>query len=157
MLKLLSAMLTALLLGQSSLALAQAPEEYGRCAACHLPDGAGLPGVFPPLKDRLAPIASLPDGREYLVLVVSRGLAGPITVADVPYFGMMPGQGGALDSAATAKILNFVATELNVSAAGWQPFTAEEVDRVLAKNADADVNQVLNLRQALFAQNPELQ
>ncbi len=157
MLRVLGTTLAAVLLGLSSLVSAQAPDEYGRCAACHLPDGAGLPGVFPPLKDRLAPIASLPEGREYLVLVVDRGLAGPITVAGVPYAGMMPGQGGALDSVATAKVLNFIATGLNKSAPDWQPFTAQEVDAVLAKHAEADVNQVLNLRQLLFSQNPELQ
>lgn len=157
MLKFMNAVFAALVLGYTGLVVAQAPDEYGRCAACHLPDGAGVPGVFPPLKERLGAIAGLPEAREYLVLVVDRGLAGPITAAGVPYAGMMPGQGGALDHEATARVLNFVATGLNKAPSDWQPFTAEEVKSVLARFADADVNQVLVMRQALFSQHPELQ
>ena len=45
-------------------------ELFARCAACHLQDGQGVPGAFPPLVARLGPLVGLTQGREYLVLVV---------------------------------------------------------------------------------------
>ena len=62
---------------------------YVACAVCHQPDGAGIEGSFPPLRGRLAAVASTPAGRGYLVLVLAKGLFGSIEVADVPYYGAM--------------------------------------------------------------------
>ncbi|OAM90052.1 cytochrome c [Termitidicoccus mucosus] len=56
------------------------------CAACHQPDGRGMPGVFPPLA-----------GSDYLlsdpvraVRIVLRGLSGPVTVNGAEYNSAMP-------------------------------------------------------------------
>jgi nitrite reductase (NO-forming)/hydroxylamine reductase len=60
---------------------------YGRvCTACHQPDGAGLPGAFPPLKDSDYLKADL----DRAVSAVVHGLTGPITVNGKQYSGAMP-------------------------------------------------------------------
>ncbi len=58
---------------------------YGqRCASCHQPDGAGIPGVFPPLAGnaRSADPAYVDD-------VIRNGLSGPIEIDGVPYDAVM--------------------------------------------------------------------
>ena len=49
------------LLSCAALAEAQdySADAYATCAACHLPDGAGVPGAFPRIRDRAATIAAL--------------------------------------------------------------------------------------------------
>ena len=51
------------------LMLAHQPIEQ-RCAACHLSNGAGVPGAFPPLKTDVRKLAGTVAGRRYLALVV---------------------------------------------------------------------------------------
>ena len=104
---------------------------YATCAACHLPDGVGVPGAFPPVRDRSAKIAALEGGREYLIAVVSYGLMGTIQVEGVQYFGVMAGNMGALDEADIAAALNHIVFGLS-DGEGQEPFTAEEVLEVQA-------------------------
>ena len=59
------------------------------CAACHLPDGRGAPGAFPPL----AGSDYLVNNRTASVRAVLFGLQGPITVNGEQYNGIMPGVG----------------------------------------------------------------
>lgn len=80
---------------------------YKRCAACHLADGSGVPGAFPPLKTDVRSLAATAAGRRYLALVVIRGVSGPITVAGKVYRGTMPAQAG-LNDAQVAAVLNHV-------------------------------------------------
>jgi len=40
-----------------------------QCQGCHGPDGRGEPGHVPAIRATLVPLASLPDGRRYLVQV----------------------------------------------------------------------------------------
>ncbi len=80
---------------------------YKRCVACHLANGAGVPGAFPPLKTDVRALAGTAAGRRYLALVVIRGVSGPITVEGKPYRGMMPAQAG-LNDAQVAAVLNHV-------------------------------------------------
>lgn len=111
-------------------------DAYATCSACHLPDGAGVPGAFPPVRDRAARIAALDGGRDYLVRVVSFGLMGAIEVGGMQYFGVMAGNSGAMSAADVAAALNYVVFELNDGdAAGIAPFTTEEVERVQAATA----------------------
>ena len=108
-------------------------EAYSACSACHLPDGVGVPGAFPPIRNRAAAIASLDGGREYLVTVVSYGLMGTIEVDGNQYFGVMAGNTGALSNDDLAAALNYVIFELNDGdAAGIEPFTTAEVESVQA-------------------------
>lgn len=94
---------------------------YKRCAACHLADGAGVPGAFPPLKADVRALAATAAGRRYLALVVIRGVSGPITVAGKLYRGTMPAQAG-LNDAQVALVLNHV-----VRGSSAKAFTAKEI------------------------------
>ena len=107
--------------------------EYAVCAACHLPDGNGVPGAFPPLRNRSAAMASMEDGREYLIAVVSYGLMGTIKAGGTTYAGVMPGHKETMPAELIAAVLNYVVFELNDTndaAQGIEPFTVAEVNKV---------------------------
>lgn len=89
------------------------------CAACHLPNGAGVPGAFPPLRSNFQALAGTAEGRRYIVLAVTQGLTGPLTVEGKRYSGIMPAQ--ALKDDDIARILN------GIAAGGTRPFTGREV------------------------------
>ncbi len=104
-------------------------DAYVTCAACHLPDGVGIPGAFPPIRNRAAAIAALDGGRDYLVTVISYGLMGTIEVEGAQFFGVMAGNAGALSPDDIAAALNYIVFELNEDdVIGIDPFTAEEVE-----------------------------
>lgn len=126
---------------------------FQRCAACHLADGAGVPGSFPPLAGRLGGVAGTDAGREYLVMVVKSGLMGALEVDGITYRGVMPAQGAALDDAAVAALLNYAMTEFNADglSADWMHFTAEEVAAIAARHPGANPMSVYKLRAAAFA------
>lgn len=129
----LSGMLMAMAV-TDAMAEGYAVESYATCSACHLPDGAGVPGAFPPVRSRAAQIAALDGGRAYLVTVVSYGLMGTIEVAGAQYFGVMAGLAGTLKPGEIAAALNYVVFELDDGdAAGVPPFTAEEVEKIQAE------------------------
>jgi mono/diheme cytochrome c family protein len=98
---------------------------YARCAACHTKTGAGVPGAFPPLAGDFRALAAKPTGRRYLVLVLTRGVSGPITVEGKPYRGVMPAQ--SLDDAAAAAVLNHVGTQIAKTGPAMKLFTDKEV------------------------------
>lgn len=99
---------------------------YVRCAACHTATGAGVPGAYPPLGADFRVQSSTGEGRRYIVLAVTRGLMGPLTVEGKSYRGVMPAQSG-LDDAAVAAVLNHVGTKIARSGPKFRAFTAEEV------------------------------
>jgi cytochrome c2 len=98
---------------------------FGRCAACHLADGAGVPGAFPPLRTQVGRYAATPAGRAYLVSVVSHGLNGAILVGADAIAGFMPAQN--LDDAEAAAVLNHVVGRIAAPSVKTRPFTAAEV------------------------------
>jgi mono/diheme cytochrome c family protein len=103
-------------------------QSFASCAACHLPDGVGVPGAFPPVRNRAAGIAALDGGRGYLITVVTYGLMGTIQVEGMQYFGVMAGNMGVLTDEDIAEALNYLVFDLNDGdAEGIEPFTAEEV------------------------------
>lgn len=108
---------------------------YKRCAACHLPTGAGVPGAFPPLKANVRDLAQSPDGRRYLALAVLKGVSGPLSVEGKTYRGVMPAQGD-LDDASIAAVLTHVVT--TVAAGKAKPFTAAEI--AAARKSAATLN-----------------
>ena len=72
------------------------------CLRCHLPDGQGQSGVFPPL-----------SGSDYLMNDINRsiaaikyGLKGPIVVNNVNYNSIMISQG--LDEEEIADVMNYI-------------------------------------------------
>lgn len=72
------------------------------CAVCHQPNGAGVPGVFPPLAG--SEILAAPDPSR-AVRIVLHGLQGPLTVGGKSYQGVMPAQGPLLNDAEIAAAL----------------------------------------------------
>ncbi|MGE3354752.1 MAG: c-type cytochrome, partial [Planctomycetota bacterium] len=62
---------------------------YGTyCSACHQPDGRGMPGLAPPLRES----EWVTGDPVRLVRIALHGLRGPVTAAGVHFDGEMPGQ-----------------------------------------------------------------
>ncbi|MBS0477338.1 MAG: cytochrome c [Proteobacteria bacterium] len=108
------------------------------CAACHLPSGAGVPGAFPPLRANFVALAKLPEGRRYIVSVVTRGLSGAIAVDGKRFIGNMPAQ--ALGDDQIAKVLN------GILGGAARPFTPREVAALRTGAAKLGPNEVARLR-----------
>ncbi len=124
----LATTLTAALIGLPSAAWAQGPDGatlFARCAACHLPDGAGVPGAFPALRAQVGRYAAVPAGRAYLVSVVSHGLTGAVAAAGMVYSGFMPAQ--TLSDEEVATVLNHVIHDIAAPGSKAAPFTGAEV------------------------------
>lgn len=146
-----AALLTALLLTALLLAApvaAQAPDGaalYKRCAACHLPSGAGVPGAFPPLQTDFVTLAGKTDGRRYLALVVIKGIAGPLTIDGKAYRSAMPAQ-SMLDDAGIAAVLNHVGSTIAKAGSGFSTFTPAEVGAARASGEGLTAANVGALR-----------
>lgn len=78
---------------------------YALCAACHQPNGQGLPGMFPPL----AGSEWVLGGTERLVAIIQAGIQGPLTVKGTVYGAVpMPAQGAILTDKQMAQVLTYV-------------------------------------------------
>jgi len=76
----------------------------GLCFACHMADGKGLPGVFPPLA---ASDYMLAD-RDRAIRVALKGMTGPVTVNGKKYDSVMPPQEAVMTDAQIADVLTYV-------------------------------------------------
>ncbi|MEL0073674.1 MAG: cytochrome c [Flavobacteriaceae bacterium] len=72
------------------------------CVQCHLGNGAGVAGVFPPLKDS----DYLFNNIEKSIAGIKYGLRGPITVNEENYDGVMLSQG--LEDEEIADLMNYI-------------------------------------------------
>ncbi|MES2695783.1 MAG: copper-containing nitrite reductase [Verrucomicrobiota bacterium] len=72
------------------------------CFACHLANGEGLPGIFPPL----AGSDYLKADKNRAIQIVTKGLSGPITVNGKTYNNVMPPQ--TFDDGQVADVLTYV-------------------------------------------------
>jgi mono/diheme cytochrome c family protein len=117
---------------------------FNRCAACHLPSGDGVPGSFPSLHGQVARYAKAPAGREYLVSVVTHGVAGALRVEGVDYNDFMPGQGLADDEAAA--VLNYLVGSVSGGGSAAATFTPAEVAAIRARHAGATAQDSRALR-----------
>lgn len=90
------------------------------CAACHMAEGEGLSGVFPPLtvSDRL-------EDKNHLVHVILEGVNGPMEVNGVMYNGQMPGL--SLSDREVADVLNYIR---NSWGNAHEPITPTEVQDI---------------------------
>lgn len=100
---------------------------YGRCAARHQANGAGLAGAFPPLSasEWVTGDPTIP------IKVVLHGLQGAITVAGSTYNSVMLPYGGTgeMNDAEVAAVLTYVRSSFGNSAPA---VTADEVAAVRA-------------------------
>jgi len=78
---------------------------YTNCMACHQANGAGIPGVFPPLakSDWVNTLSN-----EELSAIVIRGLQGEISVNGTPYAQMMAPLGALMNDQQIADVLTYV-------------------------------------------------
>jgi len=113
-----------------------------RCAACHLPTGAGVPGSFPSLRGTTAILAAKPEGRRYLVLAITRGLSGPILSGSEAFRGVMPAQ-AAMTDADIAENLNVLIATGGPAA---QHFTVPEVSQLRLLGEKLSAAEVAGLR-----------
>lgn len=126
---------------------------YQRCAACHLPNGNGIPGAFPALAGRAADAAALDAGRDYLVMTVVAGVMGEIEVDGKKIRGVMPAQAGLTDADIAAVLNHTIALPAAGAATGKPPrkFTAEEVAAIKARFSKATPNSIHAIRSGAFA------
>ncbi len=121
---------------------------FARCAACHTATGQGVPGTYPPLGSDFRKLAAQPAGRRYLALVVTRGVAGPLTVEGKLYRNVMPAQSG-LGDAEVAGVLNHVGTVIAAKGPRFTPFTAQEIAAARAGGAGLSGADVARLHTAV--------
>ncbi len=90
------------------------------CAACHQPDGKGLPNAFPPLakSDYLA-------DKQKAIKALKDGLTGEIVVNGQKYNGVMPKLD--LDAASIASVLTYVRANFGNN---LEPVTPQDVQAV---------------------------
>ena len=100
-----------------------------RCLSCHMTNGEGVPGVFPPLTE--SEYVTGDKGR--LIRMILNGLSGEIVVNDVTYSGMMPPWGGFLNDEQVADVLTYIRESFGNDA---DAITTDEVARVRAVVAD---------------------
>jgi nitrite reductase (NO-forming) len=95
----------------------------GVCFACHMPDGKGLPNVFPPLAGSDYLLAD----RDRAIRIVLKGLMGPVTVNGATFNSAMPPQEAALTEQQIADVLTYVSTNMGNKGSA---FTVDDVRRV---------------------------
>lgn len=138
--------------GLLALALASAPPAlaapdgaalFTRCAACHLPTGEGVPGSFPAFRGQIVRFARKPAGREYMVTVVTHGLAGALSANGASFDSFMPAQ--VLTDDQAAAVLTYVANNIAGAKPSVRPFTPAEVaaDRARHQAASAQASRAL--------------
>lgn len=93
------------------------------CFACHLPDGKGIPNVFPPL----AGSDFLMADRDRAIRIVLKGLTGPVTVNGVTYNSAMPPQESVLSEEQVADVMTFI---YNTWGNKGDPVSVDDVRRV---------------------------
>ena len=92
------------------------------CASCHLSNGEGIAGVFPPLKES----DWLTKKRNQSIRAIKYGLNGPIEVNGEQYDNLMPALG--LTDEETADVLNYISNSWGNQLK--DPFTPKEVTAI---------------------------
>jgi mono/diheme cytochrome c family protein len=117
---------------------------YRNCSICHRPDGAGVPGTFPPLGAQIAEFSRSDMGRDYLIMVPTRGVMGPLEVAGQKINGFMPPQ--PMSDQDLASLLNYILDSIVKDEDAGTPFTKEEVAASRSRNTGLGAAEVLSLR-----------
>jgi mono/diheme cytochrome c family protein len=131
-------------------------QTYGTvCAACHQPNGDGVPNSFPPLAGHVPTLLATPGGRDYLVHLVLYGLEGPITAGGKPFNSAMPAWGEVLTDEQLAGALDYVLHSWGnetLLPAGSRPFTPADI--AAARRSAMTASQVYALRGRLLPAAP---
>ena len=124
--------------------VAKGEKFYAQCAACHGENGAGTPGLAPPL----AGASWVTGPPEWLGRIILQGMSGPVTVLGQRFNGVMPAHGHMkdLDDATLAGLMTYmrrswgnradavsadlVAAVRAASADRSQPWTVAELEAV---------------------------
>ena len=125
------------------------------CAACHQPNGQGVPDTFPALAGHAPTLVALPGGRDYLARLVLYGLQGPITVNGKQFSGAMPAWGETMNDTQLAGALDYVLHSWgNEQAlpADFKPFTAADIAAARATKLTAA--EVYALRERIMPATP---
>ncbi len=72
------------------------------CAMCHMDNGKGLEGTFPPLAKSDYLMVDTPRS----IRLIKKGIDGEMKVNGVTYFGLMPAQD--LDEKQLADVMNYI-------------------------------------------------
>jgi len=122
----------------------------GYCATCHMPDGKGIPGLYPPLRF-IGQYLCLPEGRAYLTRAILFGLVGPLEIEGIVYRGTryMPAFGEVLDDDTLALVLNDL---LGILRSRARPFTPREIREY--RTPPATPNGVYQERLKFLGANP---
>lgn len=115
----------------TTVANAEGEAIYSRCLACHMANGEGMPGAFPPLNGSELVNAD-PD---VMISILIHGLQGPVEVKGQPYNGVMLPYGTSvpMTDQELAAVVTYVRQSWGNSASA---VTAEDVARVRAATAD---------------------
>ncbi len=106
--------------------IARGEEIYGSyCSSCHMADGSGVTGTFPPL----AKSDYLSKSTENAIKAVKYGLQGSIVVNEVEYDSMMPEPG--LEDNQVADVMNYITNTWENTSKG-KMITTEMVTKVKA-------------------------
>jgi len=77
-----------------------------RCASCHLSNGKGISGVFPPLNE----VDWVIGDKGRLIRIVLDGIVGELQVGDMVYTGAMPPWKTFLNDQEMAALLTYIRT-----------------------------------------------
>ena len=139
--------------GASSAHASEGAEAYQRCVVCHQPDGAGIPGIFPAINNRLADIMASVEGREYITMVLIDGLIGTIEIDGQRYVGAMPAQ--YLTDAQISAVIDYMVADFGASDAvdSNMLLSEDEVAQIRSKFSSANAQSTLDLRSKVPALN----
>lgn len=79
----------------------------GNCVSCHLANGAGQPGLIPPV----AGSEWVTGNEKRLAMILLKGLIGPVKVKGASFNGAMPPWEGALNDKKIAAVLTYIRHE----------------------------------------------
>jgi mono/diheme cytochrome c family protein len=96
------------------------------CATCHMVDGIGSPGVFPPLKG-----SEWTQNSMVIANIILRGLSGTIQVSGVQYASSMSSFANELTDQEIVALVEYIQTEFNGTDAS---ITEKDVATIRAKN-----------------------
>jgi mono/diheme cytochrome c family protein len=98
-----------------------------QCMSCHMQEGEGLEGVFPPLA-KSSHLAS----KEKLVKIILKGMRGTINVAGKEYNGEMAGI--MLSDEETADVINFIRNSFGNKAPAVKPNEIQSALKAVVKD-----------------------